>query len=207
LERTEALHVIDVNSGSSANKADNANQETTALNVNREAVKEIARQLRLRDLGGIICIDFIDMKNMDNRKLVYDLMREEMATERAKHTVLPLSKFGIMQITRQRVRPDIAVSTQETCPTCHGTGSISSSLNIGEIIENNLDFILRKQNESGVTLAVHPYLHAFFTNGIYSRRLQWLVKYKSWVNLEKDSSLGLLDYQFRNRSGELIEIE
>jgi len=207
IEQTEALHVIDVNSGSSANKADNANQETTALNVNKEAVKEIARQLRLRDLGGIICIDFIDMKNLDNRKVIYDLMKEEMSAERAKHTVLPLSKFGIMQITRQRVRPGIAVSTQEVCPTCHGTGSISSSLNIGETIENNLDFILRKQNESGITLAVHPYLHAFFTNGLYSKRVQWFMKYKRWVNLEKDSSLGILDYQFRNKAGDQIEIE
>jgi len=134
-------------------------------------------------------------------------MREEMSGERAKHTVLPLSKFGIMQITRQRVRPDIAVSTQEVCPTCNGTGSISSSLNIGETIENNLDFILRKQNESGVTLAVHPYLHAFFTAGFISRRMEWFMKYKRWVNLEKDSSLGILDYQFRNKAGEVIEIE
>jgi len=207
IEHTEALHVIDVNSGSSANKADNANQETTALNVNKEAAKEIARQLRLRDLGGIICIDFIDMKNIDNRKVIYDLLKDEMATERAKHTVLPLSKFGIMQITRQRVRPDIAVSTLETCPTCNGTGTISSSLNIGETIETNLDFIMRKQNEPGLTLAVHPYLHAFFTQGIYSKRIQWFMKYKRWINLEKDSSLGILDYQFRNKAGEQIEIE
>jgi ribonuclease G len=207
IEHTEALHVIDVNSGSSANKADNANQETTALNVNKEAAKEIARQLRLRDLGGIICIDFIDMKNIDNRKVIYDLLKDEMATERAKHTVLPLSKFGIMQITRQRVRPDIAVSTLETCPTCNGTGTISSSLNIGETIETNLDFIMRKQNEPGLTLAVHPYLHAFYTQGIYSKRIQWFMKYKRWINLEKDSSLGILDYQFRNKAGEQIEIE
>lgn len=207
IEHTEALHVIDVNSGSSANKADNANQETTALNVNKEAAREIARQLRLRDLGGIICIDFIDMKNIDNRKVIYDLLKDEMATERAKHTVLPLSKFGIMQITRQRVRPDIAVSTLETCPTCNGTGTISSSLNIGETIETNLDFIMRKQNEPGLTLAVHPYLHAFFTQGIYSKRFQWFMKYKRWINLEKDSSLGILDYQFRNKAGEQIEIE
>jgi ribonuclease G len=147
------------------------------------------------------------MKNIDNRKVIYDLLKDEMATERAKHTVLPLSKFGIMQITRQRVRPDIAVSTLETCPTCNGTGTISSSLNIGETIEANLDFIMRKQNEPRLTLAVHPYLHAFYTKGIYSKRFQWFVKYKRWINLEKDSSLGILDYQFRNKAGEQIEIE
>ncbi len=207
IEHTEALHVIDVNSGSSANKADNANQETTALNVNKEAAKEIARQLRLRDLGGIICVDFIDMKNIENRKVVFDIMKDEMANDRAKHTVLPLSKFGLMQITRQRVRPDIAVSTMETCPTCNGTGAISSSLNIGETIEHNLDFIMRKQNENGISLAVHPYLHSFFTQGLYSKRLQWFVKYKKWINLQKDSSLGILDYHFKNKSGEEIELE
>ena len=207
VEHTEALHVIDVNSGSSANKADNGNQETTALNVNKEAAKEIARQLRLRDLGGIICIDFIDMKNIENRKVIYDIMKDEMANDRAKHTVLPLSKFGLMQITRQRVRPDIAVSTMETCPTCNGTGTISSSLNIGETIEHNLDFIMRKQNENGISLAVHPYLHSFFTQGVYSKRMQWFLKYKKWVNLQKDSSLGILDYHFRNKSGEEIELE
>ena len=207
IEHTEALHVIDVNSGSSANKSDNGNQESTALNVNKEAAKEIARQLRLRDLGGIICIDFIDMKSLDNRKVIYDIMKDEMENDRAKHTVLPLSKFGIMQITRQRVRPDIAVSTNETCPTCNGTGTISSSLNIGETIENNLDFIMRKQNESGLTLLIHPYLHAFFTQGLVSKRMEWFFKYKKWINLQKDSSLGLLDYHFKNKSGEEIELE
>lgn len=207
IEHTEALHVIDVNSGSSANKADNENQEKTALNVNKEAAKEIARQLRLRDLGGIICIDFIDMKSVENRKVIYDIMKEEMASDRAKHTVLPLSKFGLMQITRQRVRPELAVSTMETCPTCNGTGTISSSLNVGETIEQNLDFIMQKQNESGVTLAVHPYLYAYFTEGLFSRRMHWLLKYKKWIGLQKDSSLGILDYRFKNRAGDEIEIE
>lgn len=207
IEHTEALHVIDVNSGSSANKADNGNQESTAFNVNKEAVKEIARQLRLRDLGGIICIDFIDMKSIENRKTIYDLMKAEMEHERAKHTVLPLSKFGLMQITRQRVRPDIAISTQETCPTCNGTGTISSSLNVGETIESNLDFIMQKQNESGVQLAIHPYLYSFYTSGLISKRMQWFFKYKKWIGLEKDSSLGILDYHFKNKSGEVIELE
>jgi ribonuclease G len=207
IEHTEALHVIDVNSGSSANKADNENQETTALNVNKEAAKEIARQLRLRDLGGIICIDFIDMKNLDNRKVIYDAMKAEMEQDRAKHTVLPLSKFGLMQITRQRVRPDIAISTQETCPTCNGSGTISSSLNIVETIEQNLDFIMRKQNEGNVSLAVHPYLFAYFTEGLVSKRMNWFLKYKKWINLQKDSSLGILDYHFKNKAGEEIELE
>lgn len=207
IEHTEALHVIDVNSGSSANKSDNGNQETTGLNVNLEAAKEIARQLRLRDIGGIICIDFIDMKNIENRKKIYDVLKDEMEKDRAKHTVLPLSKFGIMQITRQRVRPDIAITTSEVCPSCNGTGTISSSLNIGETIEQNLDFIMRKQNEDRVSLALHPYLYAYFTQGIISRRMGWVLKYKKWIGIEKDSSLGILDYHFKNKTGEVIELE
>lgn len=207
IEHTEALHVIDVNSGSSANKSDNGNQETTGLNVNLEAAKEIARQLRLRDIGGIICIDFIDMKNIENRKRIYDVLKEEMEKDRAKHTVLPLSKFGIMQITRQRVRPDIAITTSEVCPSCNGTGSISSSLNIGETIEQNLDFIMRKQNEDRVSLSLHPYLYAYFTQGLVSKRMAWVLKYKKWIGIEKDSSLGILDYHFKNKNGEIIELE
>jgi ribonuclease G len=126
IEHTEALHVIDVNSGNKSNREEN--QETTALSVNVEAAKEIARQLRLRDMGGIIVVDFIDMRNPENKKLIYKIMRDEMETDKAKSTVLPLSKFGLMQITRERVRPQVNIITKETCPTCNGTGKITASI-------------------------------------------------------------------------------
>ena len=205
IEHTEALHVIDVNSGNKSNIE--SDQERTALNVNLEAAKEIARQLRLRDMGGIIVVDFIDMKRPENRKLLYEKMKEDMKDERAKHVILPLSKFGLLQITRQRVRPEINIVTLETCPTCNGTGKITASIVVSDIIEANLDFLLSKQNEKGVSLVVHPYLHAFFTKGFPSRRAKWYLKYKKWIKIEQDTSLGVTQFRFVNQNGDEIELE
>jgi ribonuclease G len=204
IEHTEALHVIDVNSGNKSNVE--SDQERTALNVNLEAAKEVARQLRLRDMGGIIVIDFIDMKRPENRKLLYEKMREDMKDERAKHVILPLSKFGIMQITRQRVRPEINIATVETCPTCNGTGKITASIIVSDNIESNLDFLLTKQNEKGVSLVVHPYLQAYFTKGFPSRRAKWYLKYKKWIKIESDTSMGVTEFRFINQNGEDIEM-
>lgn len=204
IEHTEALHVVDVNSG---NKSINeANQEETALNTNIEAAKEIARQLRLRDMGGIIVIDFIDMKKAENRKIVYDKMRDEMHTDRSKFVILPLSKFGLMQITRQRVRPEMNIKTMETCPTCKGTGKISASILVSDEIEKNVDYVIRKQNEKSVKLALHPYLYAYFTQGLISQRMKWFFKYGRWVDIVKDTSLGITDYKLYNAQGEEIEL-
>ncbi|MDF9800916.1 ribonuclease G [Catalinimonas alkaloidigena] len=204
IEHTEALHVIDVNSGNKSNSE--KDQETTALNVNLQAVSEIARQLRLRDMGGIIVIDFIDMRKQENKKAVFDKMKEEMKVDRAKNTVLPLTKFGLMQITRQRVRPELNIITKEICPTCGGTGKVAPTLLVSDQIEKNLEYILVKQNEPQLTIALHPFLHAYFTRGIISRRVKWFFKYKRWVRLEVDSSLGLVDYHFHNKAGEQIEL-
>ncbi len=204
IEHTEALHVIDVNSGNKSNSE--SDQETTALNVNLQAVSEIARQLRLRDMGGIIVIDFIDMRHADNKKAVYDKMKEEMRNDRAKHTILPLTKFGLMQITRQRVRPELNIATTEICPTCGGAGKVAPTVLVSDQIERNIEYVLIKQNEKHLSVSLHPYLHAYFTKGFPSRQWKWLLKYKRWVNLEIDSSLGLVDYQFRNKTGEIIEL-
>jgi len=204
IEHTEALHVIDVNSGNKSNSEED--QEATAVSVNREAAKEIARQLRLRDMGGIIVIDFIDMKRAENKKLLYDQMRNEMHTDRSKYTILPLTKFGLMQITRQRVRPEMNVATRETCPTCNGSGTIQASVLVTDVIENNLDYILTKQNERGISIMLHPFLHAYFSKGIFSRQWQWYTKYKTWVKLVKDSSLGIMEFKFLTKTGEEIEI-
>ncbi len=204
IEHTEALHVIDVNSGNKSNAE--ADQEATAVNVNLEAAKEIARQLRVRDMGGIIVVDFIDMKKPENKKLVFDKMREEMQTDRSKFTILPLSKFGLMQITRQRVRPELNIITGETCPMCGGTGKITASILVADLIETNLEYILTRQNEKNVSIALHPYLEAYFTKGIPSRRMKWFLKYKTWVKIEKDTSLGVTEYKFKNQHGEEIEL-
>jgi ribonuclease G len=204
VEHTEALHVIDVNSGNKSNSEED--QEATALSVNREAAKEIARQLRLRDMGGIVVIDFIDMKKAENKKLIHDIMKEEMKGDRSKYTILPLTKFGLMQITRQRVRPEMNVVTAETCPTCGGTGKITASIVVSDVIEHHLEHILVKQNEKKPTILLHPFLHSFFTVGFPSRRMKWYFKYKTWVNLLQDSSMGVTDFKFHNSQGEPIEL-
>jgi ribonuclease G len=204
IEHTEALHVIDVNSGNKSNREEN--QETTALSVNLEAAREIARQLRLRDMGGIIVVDFIDMKNQDNKKLIYKIMKEAMADDKAKSTVLPLSKFGLMQITRERVRPQMNIVTKEVCPTCNGTGKISASILVSDLIEKNIEHLFSKQNEKDLVLAVHPYLHAYFTKGVFSKRFKWFLKFKRWLNIEVDSSMAITEFKFLNREGEEIQL-
>lgn len=204
IDHTEALHVIDVNSGNKSNREEN--QETTALSVNVEAGKEIARQLRLRDMGGIIVIDFIDMKSQDNKKLIYKVMKEEMMDDKAKSTILPLSKFGLMQITRERVRPEMNIATKEVCPACNGSGKISASILVSDNIENNIEHLIVKQNEKVLVLAMHPYLHAYFTQGLISLRMRWYFKYKRWVKLVKDTSMGVTEFKFLNREGEEIQL-
>ncbi|MCB0486843.1 MAG: Rne/Rng family ribonuclease [Cyclobacteriaceae bacterium] len=205
IEHTEALHVVDVNSGNKSNREEN--QETTALSVNIEAAKEVARQLRLRDMGGIIVVDFIDMRSSENKRLLHKTMKDEMASsDRAKHTVLPLSKFGLMQITRERVRPQMNIATKEVCPTCNGTGTITASILVSDTIEKNVEHLLVKQNEKKLVLAIHPYLYAFFTNGIISRRTKWFFKYKRWVDLVQDTSLGVTECKYLNKDGEEIEL-
>ncbi len=205
IEHTEALHVIDVNSGNKSNSE--ANQEATALAVNLEAAAEIARQLRLRDMGGIIVVDFIDMRKAENKKLVYQKMKDEMKDDRSKFTVLPLSKFGLMQITRQRVRPEVNIITAEKCPTCNGTGQITASIQVAEEIEQTLEHLLVDQNEKNISLALHPYLYSFFTRGVYSIRFKWFMKYHKWVKLIEDSSLAVTEYKFLNSELEVIEVD
>jgi ribonuclease G len=204
VEHTEALHVIDVNSGNKSTREDN--QETTAIKVNQEAAREIARQLRLRDMGGIIVIDFIDMRSQESRKLVQKTMKEAMEQDRAKHTILPLSKFGLMQITRERVRPQMNIVTKEVCPTCNGTGKISASILVTDLIEQTVEHLFVKQNEKQLVLAVHPFLHAYYTKGLFSKRFKWWWKYKRSVGLVKDSSMGITEYKFLNKEGEEIDL-
>ncbi len=204
IEHTEALHVVDVNSGNKSNSE--SDQEATALSVNMKAAEEVARQLRLRDMGGIIVVDFIDMRKAENKKALYQKMKDVMRSDRAKHTILPLTKFGLLQITRQRVRPELNIATTEICPTCGGTGKIAPSLLVTDQIEHHIEYLLVKQNEKELTVSLHPFVHAFFTKGIYSRQMQWYMKYHKWVKLEVDSSLGLVDYHFHGATGEEIEL-
>ncbi len=204
IEHTEALHVVDVNSGNKSNREEN--QETTALSVNMEAAREVARQLRLRDMGGIIVIDFIDMRSQENKRVVLKTMMDEMEQDRAKHTVLPLSKFGLMQITRERVRPQMNIATKEVCPTCNGSGKIEASILVTDQIEEHVRHLFEKQNEKSLVLALHPFLHAYYTKGFISKRMRWYFKYQRSITLVKDSSIGITEFHFLNKDGEEIDL-
>lgn len=204
IEHTEALHVIDVNSGNKSTKEED--QEATAINVNKEAAKEIARQLRLRDMGGIVVIDFIDMKKAQNRREINDVLKAEMKGDRSKYTILPITKFGLAQITRQRVRPEMNIITKEKCPTCSGTGNIQASIAVTDTIENHLDHLMEKQNESGMSIIMHPFIYAYYKEGLISKQMKWFMKYKKWIKLVKDTSLGVTDFYFLNSHGDEIEL-
>lgn len=203
IEKTEALHVIDVNSGHRSTM--DGSQEGNALKVNMEAAEEIGRQLRLRDLGGIIVIDFIDMKNQDNKKLVQQKMKEVMDSDRATHTILPLSKFNLMQITRERVRPEINITTTEACPTCGGTGQITASILLIDSIEEDLTHLLN--THSGLRLYCHPIIGAYLKKGFPSLRMRWLLKYKKWIRIYQNEDFGITEYKFFDDNDEEIKID
>ena len=203
IEHTEALHVIDVNSGHRVNKE--KSQEENALATNIEAGTEIARQLRLRDMGGIIVVDFIDMHDAKNRKALFMHMKDEMAKDRAKHTILPPTKFGLIQITRQRVRPEMSVVVLEQCPVCGGSGKIRSSIMLVDDIENNLNYLIHDQNEKGLKLMVHPFLYAYLTKGLNSLQIKWLLQYKQWVKIAPMKNYHMLEFHFFNKNGDEIK--
>jgi ribonuclease G len=158
-------------------------------------------------MGGIIVVDFIDLRKPDNKRLVYEHLVKEMEKDRAKHTVLPMSKFGLIQITRQRVRPEMNIVTTETCPSCNGTGKIMPSILIVDEIENNIDYLIRKIKASSISLYVHPFIEAFLKSGWPSHRMKWFFKYKKWIPVKTDSSLPLTSVKYYNASGEELKFE
>lgn len=193
IEHTEALHVVDVNSGNRSKAG--SDQESNALDVNLRAADEIARQLRLRDMGGIIVIDFIDMNKPEHRQALYEHMREVMANDRARHNILPLSKFGLMQITRQRVRPALDITTAETCPSCFGKGEVQPSLLFTDKLEEKLDYLVNSLKVNKFTMYVHPYVEAYIKKGMFSIYGKWRRKYGRGMKLLPDESLAYLEYK------------
>ena len=205
IEHTEALHVVDVNSGNRT-KAQNG-QEANALDVNLGAADEIARQLRLRDMGGIIVVDFIDMNLAEDRQMLYERMCKNMQKDRARHNILPLSKFGLMQITRQRVRPAMDVNVEETCPTCNGTGKIKSSILLTDQLERKIDRLVNKIGIAKFYLHVHPYVAAYINQGLISLRRKWQFKYGFGVHVIPSQKLAFLQYEFYDANGEFIDMK
>jgi len=205
IEHTEAMHVIDVNSG---NRKGADGQESNALATNIEAAEEIARILQLRDMGGIICIDFIDMHDRENNRALYEKLKLFMKNDRAKHNIIPPSKFGVVEITRQRVREVTEIETNESCPTCNGTGEIQASILYAEEIENNLGYLIQDRGLKGISLQVHPYLEGYFKKGGVLRSIQWkwFFRFKSWIPITPNTSFHLLEYTLLDRKKEQIEL-
>lgn len=205
IEHTEAMHVVDVNSGNRT-KAENG-QEQNALEVNLGAADELARQLRLRDMGGIIIVDFIDMHLAEDRQLLYERMCKNMQKDRARHNILPLSKFGLMQITRQRVRPAMDVNVEETCPTCFGKGKIKSSILFTDQLESKIDRMVSKIGIKKFNLHVHPYVAAYINQGIFSMKRKWQMKYGMGINVIPSQKLAFLQYEFYDKKGNFIDMQ
>jgi ribonuclease G len=193
IESTEALHVIDVNSGNRSKAG--SDQETNALDVNLKAADEIARQLRLRDMGGIIVVDFIDMNKSEHRQALFDHMKEAMANDRARHNILPLSKFGLMQITRQRVRPALDITTSETCPSCFGKGEVSASILFTDKLEEKLEYLVEGLKVKKFTMYVHPFVEAYIKKGVFSLFGKWRRKFGRGFKVIPDESLAYLQYK------------
>ncbi|MFA5650092.1 MAG: Rne/Rng family ribonuclease [Proteiniphilum sp.] len=205
IEHTEALHVIDVNSGN-RNKS-KLGQEESAYEVNLAAAEEIARQLRLRDMGGIIVIDFIDMSKGEHRNKLLSKMQELMSKDRAKHNILPLSKFGLMQITRQRVRPEMEIATSEVCPTCFGKGKIKSSILFTDTLEGKIDYLVKKLKVKKFSLHIHPYVAAYVQQGLFSLKYRWRKKFNAGIRIIPDQNLGFLQYVFYDKDGNEIDLK
>ena len=205
IEHTEALHVVDVNSGNRSKSADG--QEANALDVNLGAADELARQLRLRDMGGIIVVDFIDMKKAENRQALYERMKENMKQDRSKHNILPLSKFGLMQITRQRVRPAMDVTVDETCPSCFGTGVVKSSVLFTDKLESKIAILVNDLGVKKVRLHVHPYVAAFIDKGFVSLKRKWQMKFGFGLKIIPDQSLAFLQYVFYDSENHEIDMK
>jgi len=194
IESTEAMHVIDVNSGPKSSKQ---NQESAALNVNLEAAEDIARQLRLRDIGGLIIIDFIDMRNNEHKSRLFASMKEYMKPDRAQHTILPLSKFGLMQITRQRLKPALKIETEESCPVCNGTNIVENSMLFLDELERAIALILQNRPTAKINLTVHPYIYSHLKRGfLNSKQWQWYRQYKKWIKIKQNPEFHLKQFKF-----------
>lgn len=205
IESTEALHVIDVNSGNRSKAC--PDQESNALDVNLKAADEIARQLRLRDMGGIIVVDFIDMSKAEHRQQLYDHMREIMANDRARHNILPLSKFGLMQITRQRVRPALDITTSESCPSCFGKGEVQASILFTDKLEEKIEYLVEHLKIKKFNMYIHPFVEAYIKKGVFSLYGKWRRKYGRSFKVIADESLAYLQYKVFDSDGKEVDVK
>jgi ribonuclease G len=191
-EQTEAMYVVDVNSGPYAAKE---KQEDNSLKTNLEAAREIAKQLRLRDIGGIIVVDFIDLRDDKNRKKIYDELKKEFKKDRAKTNVIGMSDFGLIQITRQRIRPSVVNSVSKVCPMCGGSGSVVSQDTIVTDIESWISKFKYSTEYRAVDIYINPYLRSYLTRGLFSLRFKWMLKYKVKLTFIADETISLNEFK------------
>lgn len=192
VEQTEAMVVVDVNSGRYAPQRD---QEQNSLRTNLEAAREVCRQLRLRDIGGIIVVDFIDLLEETNKKKVYDELRKEFRKDRAKVTVLPMTELGLVQITRQRIRQSILHSFSEPCPVCGGAGMVQSKASIVNHIERWIKRFKSESKEFRLTLRIHPSIAGYLREGRISRLMKIQFKFLVLVKLQEDPKLSIDEFR------------
>ena len=203
IEHTEALHVVDVNSGNRSRSS--SDQETNAVEVNLSAADEVARQLRLRDMGGIIVVDFIDMHKHEHKQQLFDRMKDAMSVDKTKHNILPLSKFGLMQITRQRVRPEMHIETAENCPTCNGTGKAQPAILFPDMVKNEVSVLIQEHKPTKIDLMVHPFIAAYLKKGFFSEERKWRKELGCKINIQAAESLHFMEYKVINAEGEEIQ--
>jgi len=203
IEHTEALHVIDVNSGNRSRSVND--QETNAVEVNLAAADEIARQLRLRDMGGIIVVDFIDMHKHEHKQKVYESMKEAMSVDKTKHNILQLSKFGLMQITRQRVRPEMHIETAENCPTCNGSGKMQPAILFPQLVKNELSLLIEENQLKKARLDLHPFVAAYMKKGFNSEEKKWRKELGCKLKIQAADALHFMEYRVYNDQGEEIQ--
>jgi ribonuclease G len=205
VEQTEALHSIDVNSGNygSSFKKD----EGVALAVNLKAAERVAQIMQLRDIGGIIIIDFINMSTPAANLKVYNAMKRFIKEDRAKINIYPLTRLGLMQITRERVRSPLAIASNEVCSTCFGTGKMVDTLSIAHQISQQLKLLVTKRHIGNITIRLHPYLYAYFTHGLLSRKWQWMLAYRTFIKLEEDKNMPIVHYTFLDSKGKVLAIQ
>ena len=196
------MHVIDVNSGN--RKATNPDQELNALETNLESAEEIQRLLRLRDMGGIVAVDFIDMYEKPNNRKLIENFRLFMKGDKAKHNIQPPSRFGVVELTRQRVRPETEIKTTETCPACLGKGEIQASILIVDEIESMLNSIIEEGKSEVNFLNVHPFVESFLKRGVKNIQRKWFLKYKKWISVRPMTEFGILQYQFLTKNNDAI---
>ena len=190
-EQTEAMYVVDVNSGPYAAKQ---KQEDNSLKTNLEAAREIAKQLRLRDIGGIIVVDFIDLKDEKNRKKIYDELKKEFRKDPAKTNIIGMSDFGLIQITRQRIRPSVINSVSNVCPMCGGSGNVVTQDTILTDIESWISKFKHSTGYRAIDLYVNPYLKSYLTKGLFSTQWKWMTKYHVRVSLVGDDKISLNEF-------------